>query len=442
MNRVAVWLTSLTLFVLPVVVLLAGATLANIEHVVARSNISIRVSIACVAVAPLAAALIALRVRPGVDPILLGSCALLTSIGMSTLLGIAAQPERDQEFFLDIAVRHGIFVAAGFAAFIAGLLIAARIELIARFPYTLMLTALALTAITVVLGSTVNGARLWLELGPIRFQPSELARLLLAVFVAIYLYDRRHLVMANWRLGTVELPPAPYLLPVGGAVLGAMLVLVAQNDLGMAALVALGTLASVSVAMQSRASSGILCLAVVVAGIVAYQLSPRVQDRVQGWISPWHDPMGRGFQFVQSDFALAAGGLVGARDASPGRYVPEIQTDFILVAVGSQFGALSAAAILAVIAVVIIRCAMCALWAASELEARVALGLTALLAIQVVLIAGGVLRILPLTGLTLPLVSYGGTSLVATLLSIGVIAGIGARGRANFHHKLSDQRRE
>lgn len=431
MSRISEWLSRLTLHTLPGAVLVAGALLISLNsHVVVRSNTNLLISIACVVVAPILATLITVWIRPGIDSMLIASCSLLASIGMSALLGIASRPGDEQAFYLEIVTRHGYFVAAGFLAMVFGVLVAAKIEQIARFPFTLMLVALALTAVTMVIGRTVNGARLWLEFGPVRFQPAEVARLLLATFVAIYLYDRRHLIMTHWRVGRFDLPPAPYLLPVAGAVAVAMLVLVAQNDLGMAALVALGTFASVSFAMQSRTSSGLLGLIVIAAIVFAYQLSPRVQDRVQGWVAPWQDPMIKGFQFVQSDYALAAGGLAGAQDISPGRYVPEVQTDFILVAIGSQFGVLAAVAVLATVAVVLVRCAICSVWAASELESRIALGLTALLASQVVLIVGGVLRVLPLTGLTFPLVSYGGTSMVATLLAIGVIVGIGARGRA------------
>ena len=171
---------------------------------------------------------------------------MLTAIGTTTLHSLSLMEGADGAFYQAIAVRHGFFVGAGFLALIAGGVVSRHLDQIRSYPFTLLGIALVLTAATFVFGQTVNGARLWLRIGPVQFQPSEVARLLLAGFVAIYLYDHRHLVVAPWRVGSFDLPPAPYLLPLAGAVLAAVAVLVFQNDLGMAALVVLGAFASVA----------------------------------------------------------------------------------------------------------------------------------------------------------------------------------------------------
>jgi cell division protein FtsW (lipid II flippase) len=282
--------------------------------------------------------------------------------------------------------------------------------------------------VTVVAGETVNGARLWLRLGPIRFQPSEIARLCLAAFVATYLYDRRHLVGAPWRVRSFDLPPAPYLLPLGAAVLAAVGVLVLQNDLGMSALVALGALAALLSVQHAKSFVVAAMVFLLGAMLASYMAVPRVRDRVEGWLDPWRDPAGRGFQFVQADFGLAGGGIAGQTSPLATPRVPELHTDLILVAIGSELGIVVAVAILTLSGLLVCRCVAAALRAADGFRSLLGLSLAALIGIQVLLIAGGTLRVLPLTGLTYPLVSYGGTAMVVTLFALGAIVGIGSSG--------------
>lgn len=165
---------------------------------------------------------------------------------------------------------------------------------------------------------------------------------------------------------------------------------------------------------------------------MAPNLSPRVQVRVDNWLDPWRAPLGAGYQFIQGEYALALGGIGGGRVSPDVRSVPEVQTDFVLTAIGAQFGVLVSAALLALLAIVVLRCAQNALVARTELEKRIGLALTILLGLQILLIVGGVLRILPLTGLTVPFVSYGGTSMLVTGLSVGIILGLGGHGSRNL----------
>lgn len=156
--------------------------------------------------------------------------------------------------------------------------------------------------------------------------------------------------------------------------------------------------------------------------------SPRVQVRVDNWLDPWRAPMGAGYQFIQGEYALAWGGLGGGRIAPDVRNVPEVQTDFIVSAIGAQFGVLVSSAVLALLAVAVVRSARNALMAPTELEQFIAVALVVLLGLQILLILGGVFRLMPLTGLTVPFVSYGGTSMLVSGFTVGVILGLGARG--------------
>jgi cell division protein FtsW (lipid II flippase) len=380
------------------------------------------------AVAPLVAFAALGVVAPTYDRILVATAATLTGVGTTTLGLIAAAPGADRLFYASILARHGLFVAGGFVALVAGAIAAKHVDRMARYPYSLVLFALLLTTVTVVAGETVNGARLWLRLGPIRFQPSEIARLCLAAFVATYLYDRRHLVGAPWRVRSLDLPPAPYLLPLGAAVLAAVGVLVLQNDLGMSALVALGALAALLSVQHARSFVVTALVFLMGAMLASYVAVPRVRDRVEGWVDPWHDPAGSGFQFVQADFGLAGGGITGQTSPLATPHVPELHTDLILVAIGSELGVVVAVAVLTLSGLLVCRCVAAALRAADGFRSLLGLSLAALIGIQVLLIAGGTLRVLPLTGLTYPLVSYGGTSMVVTLFALGAIVEIGASG--------------
>jgi cell division protein FtsW (lipid II flippase) len=377
-------------------------------------------------VGPLVAVLVLNAVGRRFDWILVATAAMLTAIGTATLLSLSVMTGADGEIYQGIVVRHAYFVGTGFFALISGAVLSRRLDEVRRYPFTLLVIAIGLTATTVVSGQTVNGARLWLRIGPVQFQPSEVARLLLATFVAVYLYDHRHLVFAPWRLGSVDLPPVPYLLPLAGAVLAAVAVLVFQNDLGMAALVVLGAFASIATVLSSKRSLSSAGAVLILAAIGSNAAAPRVRDRVAAWLEPWQDPIGRGFQFVQADYGLSAGGLFGVRGPALAVRVPEVHTDFILVGVATQWGLMGAVAVLALLCVLVCRCVSAALNASSGFLSLLALAIATLIGIQVLLILGGTLRVLPLTGLTVPLVSFGGTSMIATLFALGVVAGIGA----------------
>jgi cell division protein FtsW (lipid II flippase) len=414
------------MFLLPGLTLVFGVGLAQLATDQGGSpRADVIVALAAATVGPLGATVVLFLIDPRFDWILVATAAMLTAIGTTTLHSLALIQGADGAFYQAIAVRYGFFVGAGFLALIVGALVSRHLDQIRTYPFTLLGTALVLTVVTVIFGQTVNGARLWLAIGPVQFQPSEVARLLLAGFAAVYLYDRRHLVVAPWRVGSLDLPPAPYLLPLVGAVLAAVAVLVFQNDLGMAALVVLGMYALVTSILTSKSSIASSGAILVLAAVSSFAVAPRVRDRVAAWLEPWRDPTGGGFQFVQSEYGLAAGGLFGKSDPTLATRVPEVHTDFILAGIAIQWGWLGAVAVLALASILVCRCVIAALRAADGFRSLVALAIAALSGIQVLLICAGTLRVVPLTGLNLPLVSSGGTSMVATLFALGIVVGIG-----------------
>lgn len=426
MNRIRGFASDALILMLPSLVLLAGAEGA-IRLDAGEAAFSMWLILAASA-GPLLCGL-SLRVAlPRADLRLVAACGMLTSISSVSMLYLAQLAGATQPFFQEIASRHLAFVVGAFIALFVGSAFSTFVSLALRYQYVTAAAALALVASTMVIGTTVNGAKLWIVIGPLRVQPAELARVLLALFVAAYLYDRRNLIGTSWNLGELALPPIPYLIPVAGALGIALAALVIQNDLGMAALTAIAAFAMIAQSLRSRWA--VVVIGLVVAGVIwaTSTVSPRVQSRVGSWLDPWQAPAGAGYQFVQGEYALALGGVGGGGRTADVRAVPEVHTDFIMTAIGAQFGLMVLAAVLALLTIVVVRCARNAMMAPTELESHLAVALTVLLGLQVLLILGGVFRLVPLTGVTLPLVSYGGTSMLVTGFSIGIVVGIGARG--------------
>jgi cell division protein FtsW (lipid II flippase) len=425
MRRLASLAQDCLMLMLPALVLLAGAAGA-LRADWLDPDLPVWLIIAA-ALAPLACGLSLRTLVPGADLLLISACGMLTSISAVAVLQIAQVPGGTQPFFQTVLARHTAFVVVAFGAMTAGAILARFAPLVRQYPYLTAAAALTLIGSTMLIGTEVNGAKLWIVIGPVRAQPAEMARVLLAMFFAAYLYDRRHLLASPWRVGRLELPPIPYLIPVVAALSLALAALAVQNDLGMAALTALAAFAIIAGSLRSRLS--VLAMGAAVGAVIwsAPALSPRVQARVDSWLDPWQAPTGSGYQFIQGEYALAWGGLGGGGVIPDVRSVPEVQTDFILTAVGAQFGILVSGAVLALLAIVVLRCARSAVGMSTELEQYIAVALSVLLGLQTLLILGGVLRLIPLTGLTLPFVSYGGSSMLVTGLTVGVIVGIGAQ---------------
>jgi cell division protein FtsW (lipid II flippase) len=317
------------------------------------------------------------------------------------------------------AFRQGLWIVVGLVAFAATLLLLRhdyrRLE---SYKYLFGLTAVGLLVLPAlpVIGQTVNGARLWVHVGGIQFQPGELAKIMLIVFLAGYLREKRE-VLAQGRLK--DFGP---LLAIWGA---AMLVLVETNDLG-SGLLYFGIFLSVLYVATGRAWYAGAGLALFVAGAtVAYQTIPRVEERVDVWINPFSDPHGSGYQTVQGLYSIANGGFGGAgfgrgTFSSPGGdpYIPYLDTDFIFAALGQELGLVGAAAFLLVVMVLCVRGFRVAILAEDGFSKLLAVGFTFGIALQTFIIVGGVLRLVPLTGITLPFVSYGGSSVVANFLML------------------------
>jgi cell division protein FtsW (lipid II flippase) len=288
-----------------------------------------------------------------------------------------------------------------------------------NYRYLWMGIALTLLAITLVLGTNPLGGepRLWLGCCGVYFQPSEPLRFFLVAFLASYLGDRLRLSGAS-RAGLPLRDFLPLILVWGLSVL----LLVVQRDLGT------GMMFLALLAILLYLATGawqVLILSAVVAlggGVLSYFLFDVVQVRVQAWLNPWLDPSGASYQIVQSLISIASGGIVGRGPGlgSPG-FVPASHTDFIFAAISEEFGLVGAVALIALLAVFVNRGLKIGLRHTDTFARFLAVGLTLTLGLQAIFIIGGVMRALPLVGITLPFVSYGGSSLLTSFASLAIL---------------------
>ena len=371
----------------------------------------------------LAAHMVVRRTVPYADPALLPLTALLTGFGLA--LNYRIDP--------DDGGRQAVWVLIGVGV-LAGTLIALRHDyrVLESYRYLFGTAAVLLLLLPSVpgLGERVNGVKLWVDLGPLQFQPGELAKICLILFLAGYLREKRE-VLAQGRLK--DFGP---LLAIWGA---AMLVIVQTNDLGSALLNFGIFLAMLYVATGKALYVGAGLGLFVGGSFLLYNAIDRVHERVTIWLHPWTDERVycaingelefrqdcASYQLVRSLYSIANGGFGGTglgegifRAPDGAELIPALGTDFIYSAVGQELGLVGTAALLLVYMVFVARGMRIALRAEDGFSKLLAAGLTFGLALQTFVIVGGILRIVPLTGITLPFVSYGGTSIVANFLLV------------------------
>lgn len=358
------------------------------------------------------------RFAPYADPVLL-PCALgLAGIGFAVVKRLDP----------NLAGPQAMWIGVGGGAFVATLWLLKDHRRLQQFSYSLMLLGVALLMLPLApgIGRTVRGARLWVELGPISFQPAEAAKIVLAAFLAGYLAAKREVMtVPTARFGPWKLPAPRHFGPLLIAWGLSLAIMVWQRDLGSSVLFLSLYVITIYVATQ-RASYVVAGGAMFLGGVVLANLAfAHVQRRIAVWLDPWQDLDGSGFQIAQSLFALGTGGIAGE---GLGKGRPDfigspsiVATDSIFAAIGEELGLLGTMAVLLLFLVMVGRGFHIALRSKEPFGTLLAVGLTAIVGVQTFLIIGGVTRLIPLTGITLPFVSYGGSSIVANFVLIAIL---------------------
>ncbi len=367
----------------------------------------------------LAAALHVVLVAVGFrgDQLLLPLAVALTAIGLILVERLAPR--------LLIQQLTWSIVAAG--AFVAVLLIPRDLSVLARYKYTWALLGMLLLVAPLLplVGTEINGARIWVRLGPALFEPWEAVKLLLVVFFAAYLEEYREVLSATpRRLGPFPVPPVPYLLPILLMWAIAMLVLVGEKDLGATLLFFGIFLAMLFLATGELFYTAIGLALLAVGSLLAYRAFPHVQARVDVWLAPFSPDLrfDQGYQMVQGLFSLGNGGLLGVGlGRGMAERIPVVWSDFVFDAFAEEAGFLGAAALLALYLLFFYRGMHIALRAPTAFLQLLAGGLSFILALQTLVIVAGNAKLIPLTGITLPFVAYGGSSLVTNFMLTAVL---------------------
>lgn len=344
------------------------------------------------------------RHTPDADPYLFPIAALLSGWGLLSIWRLSE----------GFGLRQAAWLVISIMILQAGLKFPKNLDLLRRYKYLFLTSGLLLTALTLILGSNPggNGPRLWLGCCGIYLQPSEPLKLLLIIYLAAYFAEKN---TAHARL-------LPLLYPTLFLTGLALLILFIQRDLGTASIFIFLYAAIVYMASGRRVLLFISLAILVITALAGYFLVDIIQVRINTWLDPWTDPAGRSYQIIQSILAVANGGLDGRGlgMGAPG-LVPVAHSDFIFTTIGEEYGLIGAIAVFTLFAILVMRGFIIAIRAGSNFRRLLAAGIAAYFGVQAILIIGGNLRLLPLTGVTLPFVSYGGSSLLTSFLALLIL---------------------
>jgi cell division protein FtsW (lipid II flippase) len=374
------------------------------------------------------------RFAPYTDPLLLPVVALLNGLGLVMIhrldlvnndMGRHAHPNASQQM---------LWTLVGVAAFALVVTFLKDHRQLARYGYICGFTGLLFLAVPALLPralSEQNGAKIWIRLPGFSIQPAEFSKILLLIFFSAVLVAKRGLFTSVGKhLMGMTLPRPRDLAPLLAAWAISVGVMVFEKDLGTSLLLYASFLVVVYLATQ-RFSWVVIGLALFAAGsVAAYFMFEHVRVRVQTWLDPFADPEGSGYQIVQSMFSFATGGIFGTGlgNGQPDT-VPAASTDFIMAAFGEELGLVGLAALLMLYTIVIVRGLRTAIASRDSFGKLLAAGLASTLAIQLFIVVGGVTRLIPLTGLTTPWMSYGGSSLLANYVLLAILARISHSAR-------------
>ncbi len=355
------------------------------------------------------------------DDALPALAVLLSSLGLALVARLEPALARKQQDWLLVSLALVIVLGPAFTHF----------RRMAAYKYVWVFASLVLFMLLLVFGESINGARLWIRFGSIHYEPVELIKLFIVLFLAAYLAETADVIATARRVWTAN---ARYLGPLLLGWAASMAILVVQHDLGMATLL-LVTFATILYVATRRFD-------IVLAGLALFALTALwaihhfayVASRIAVWLHPFAYPYARGYQSSQGYFALAAGGLFGTgyRLGHP-QFIPDVATDYVFAAIAEEFGWIGAAAVLTLFFAIVRRILVIGVEQPDLYAKLLAVGLAATFGFQVLIIAGGVIGLFPLTGITLPFLSYGGSSLVANFLLVSLAWAMSAKqaGRAS-----------
>jgi cell division protein FtsW (lipid II flippase) len=374
------------------------------------------------------------RFAPRADPALFPTAAVLTGLGFAMIFRLRG----------DLAAEQVTWIVVGLMLFVATLVLIRDHRQLDAYTYTIGLVGVGLLLLPIVpgLGREINGARLWVGVGGFTFQPSELGKVLIVVFLASYLNAKRELLaISTGGFGPFRLPTLKHLGPLLVAWAASLAVLFLEKDLGASLLYFAIFIVMLWVATGRAAYLVIGAVLFAAGALLGYLAFTHVQLRVEIWLhalDPKHVFDQGYYQLAQAQFGMATGGLVGAGlgRGSPG-LIPAAWTDFIFAAIGEELGLFGTVAVLLLFVTLVGKGLKTSLETRDGFGRLLAAGLSAIIAVQAFVIVGGVTRVIPLTGVTLPFVSYGGSSLVSNFILLALLIRVSAGPAPDRRRPLS-----
>ena len=406
----------------PFVVLLFAMVLVNDGTSIAELSLS-KLAVPVGLFAAFIAAHIAVRVfAKNADPAILPVTFALSGIGIAFVTRLAP----------DLAVNQVMWLFLGVALMVATLAVVRNVDALARYKYTFMVAGimLLLAPMLPVVGHEELGSRIWIQVAGFSFQPGELAKICIVIFLASYLAQNREMLSVfTVRVGRFRIPDAGTLAPLLIMWAISFLIVVFEKDLGSALVCFVLFLVMLYVASGKKLYLVVGFGLAAIGCVILYAAFSHVQIRVNTWLDPFSDAANTGYQLAQTIYSLADGGMVGVGVGNGlAENIPVVESDFIFAAIAEELGLLGGAAVLLLYLSLAIRGFATAARAKSDVSSFLAVGITVTIVLQAFIIVGGVTRLIPLTGLTLPFISQGGSSLLASFIGIGLLLRCGDEG--------------
>ena len=364
------------------------------------------------------------KFAPNADPALLPISFALSGIGIAFVTSLVP----------DLAVGQVMWLFVGVACMVLVLVFIRNLDKIANYKYTLMIVGflLLLSPLVPGLGQEIYGSRIWLSIGSYSFQPGEIAKIVIVLFLAGYLAQNREMLSVfTWRVGPFRLPDIRTLLPLLLMWGISLIIVVFEKDLGSALVFFFVFLVMLYVATGKKFYLVIGLGRIAIGAVGAFMAFTHVQVRVNTWLDPFADAQDTGYQLTQAIYSIADGDLFGVgigRGLAGQIPIPVVESDFIFAAIAEEIGLLGAAGVLLLFLCFAVRGFVTAARAKSDVSSFIAVGLTSMIVLQAFIIVGGVTRLIPLTGLTLPFISQGGSSLLASFIIVGFLLRCGDEG--------------
>lgn len=381
---------------------------------------------------------------------LIGSLVLILAVAAVNLLLTFTRHDGDQIIFPlvvmlsviglvfiahlkpELLVRQFYWLLSGLLVLVVVLLGIRDLSKFSNYKYLTMIIGILLLILPILFGKEIGGAKSWLDFKLFRFQPSEFAKILMVLFLADYLMENREVFrFGTKKIGWLFVPEGKFVLPLLTMWFLSLLLLVFQKDLGTGLIFFAGFLTMIFIATARWDFVLIGMVLFALGGVAAYWIFDHVKLRVELWLNPWPLADKAGYQIIQSLFAISAGGLFGSGVGSGAAHlIPAVHTDFIFSALIEEMGLFGGVLVVILYLLLMYRGFKIAMETNDEFGKLLASGLTALITIQSLVIMAGVTKLLPLTGITLPFISYGGSSMLANYLIVGLLLNISHTGRS------------